>query len=199
MWKWVFLSAVLVLVLLGIALFGPRTVLLRSGGSVVATATEPAGPPWSGRVITLKVGGSNVFGVWKDFFDSPVFVYSFPDARRFLCVYDDDTSVLTFVIDCAGSGPNPANQPQWPPDDYTRQVLEQRATNVVINSKGVVRLPTYSEVQEVSTKVKAWTPRQFKAASFPVVDLGFCQFRTFDKDFVLRAIDRNRQSVWPTK
>jgi hypothetical protein len=111
MWKWVFLSAVLVLVLLGIALLGPRTVLLRSGGSVVATATEPAGPPWSDRVITLKVGGSNVFGVWKDSFDFPVFVYSFPDARRFLCVYDDDTSVLTFVIDCAGSGPNPANQP----------------------------------------------------------------------------------------
>lgn len=199
MWKWFFLSLVLLLVLLGIALFGPRTVLLASGGSAVATATEPAGPPWSDRLVSISVGGSNIFSVWKDFFDFPMFVYSFADARRFLCVYDDDTSVPVFVVDFDGPGTNASKPPLWPPDDYTRQVLEQRATNVVVNGKGLVRLPTYAEVREVSMNVKAWTPKQFKGASFPVLDLGFCRFRTSDKQFVLRALDTNRHSVWPTE
>src|SRR5579859_6394961 len=134
-WKWVLISAVLLLALLGIAMFGSRTVVLTSGGGVVAVATEPAGPPWSDRVVTFRVGGSNVFGVWKDLFDFPMFVYSFADTRRFLVVYDDDTSVPTFVVDCGGSGTNASKPPLWPPDDYTRQYLEQRATNLVVNSK----------------------------------------------------------------
>jgi hypothetical protein len=180
-------------------MFGRRTVLLTAGAGVVAKASEPAGLPWTDRLVTVSVGGSNLFGVWKDFFDFPVFIYSFADAQRFLVVYDDDTSVLTFVVDAGGSGTNASNLPLWPPDDYTREVLERRATNVVFSSKGVVRLPTYAEVREVSSTVRAWTPKQFKAASFPVVDLGFCRFRTLDKRFVLGAVDTNRHSVWPTE
>ena len=192
-------SLVLVLALLGFALVGPHTVYLTSGGKSVVRATQPPGLPWDDRVVTFSVGRSNVFGVWKDFFDFPVFVYSFADARRFLCVYDDDTSVLTFVVDCERAGTNTTNQQRWPPDDYTREYLEGRVTNVVVDCKGVLRIPTCAEVQEVSTKVTAWTPWQFKAASFPVLDLGFYQVRPSDKQFVLLAVDPNRRSVWPTK
>lgn len=199
MWKWLLLSAVLILVLLGIAVFGPRKVFLTSGGGIVARATEPAGAPWSDRLVTISVGGSNVFGLWKDFFDCPMFVYSFPNARRFLCVYDYDVAILTFVVDGEGSRTNTANQRDWPADDFTRGELERGVTNVVVSGNRVVRLPTYAEVQEVSTKVKAWTPRQFKAASFPVMNLGFCSFRSSDKEFVLWAIATNRRGVWPTK
>ncbi len=163
MWKWLLLSAALILVLLGIALFGSRTVVLTSGGGVVARATEPPGPPWSDRLVTISVGGSNVFGLWKDFFDCPMFVYSFPNARRFLCVYDYDIAILTFVVDCQGASTNTAIQRDWPSDDFTRGELVRGVTNVVVSGNGVVRLPTYAEVQEVSTKVKTWTPRQFKA------------------------------------
>jgi hypothetical protein len=37
--------------------------------------------------------------MWAGFFEFPVFLYSFSDGQRSLCVYDDDTDVLVFVID----------------------------------------------------------------------------------------------------
>jgi hypothetical protein len=199
--KWLLLTVPLVVILgfLGFALIGPRTVFLASSGGSVVKARDPAGLPWDDRVVTFSVGRSNVFAVWKDFWDCPLFVYSFADARRFLCIYDDDTALLTFVVDCEPRGTNAINLRPWPPDDYTREHLERRATNVVVNCNGVVRLPTYAEVQEVSSKVKAWTPQQLRAATFPGLDFGFCQFRSSDKEFVLRLLDPNRNSVWPTK
>lgn len=196
-WKWLSVCAVLALALLGTAMFAPRSVVLKSAGGGEIRATESAGPAWSDRLITLSAGGSNVFGVWKDFFDFPIFVYSFPDARRFLCVYDYDISILTFVVDCSGAPTNTAAYPHWPPDDYLRGELERGMTNVVVSNKGVVRLPTSDEIQEVSTRVQAWSLTQFKAASFPVVDLGFCSFRSLDKQFVLWAMATNRHDVWP--
>ena len=199
MLKWLLLSLLLILALLAIALFGPRTVFLRSDAKLVIRATEPAGAPWSERVIAISAGGSNLFGVWKDFFDGPMFIYSFHDAQRFLVVYDADISVLAFVVDQRSSATNASNQVPWPPDEYTRKALEQGATNVVIKSKGVVRLPDYEEVQEVVSNVTAWTPKQFKAASFPVLDLGFCRFHMSDKRFILKAIDPKRHSLWPTE
>jgi len=58
----------------------------------------------------------------------------------------------------------------------------------------VVLLPTYAEVQEVSTKVKAWTPRQFKAASFPVMDLGSCSFSQLGQG--IRTLGCGHESPW---
>jgi hypothetical protein len=107
-----------------------------------------------------------------------------------LCVYDYDIAVLVFVVDSRSEGTNTTTLPLWPPDDYTRQELERMATNVVVQAKGIVRLPTYAEVQEASSHVRTLTSRQFRAASFGV----YCP-----KEFVLMALDTNRHSCWPTK
>jgi hypothetical protein len=125
-------------------------------------------------------------------------MYCFVDTKRFLCVYDDDTAVLAFVVDCGATGTNALDQPLWPPDSDTREYLAKRATNVVVQSKGLVRLPSYAEVQEAVSSLRTWTPRQFRAASFPSLDLGFYRFG-ISKEFVLMALDTNRQSCWPTK
>lgn len=167
-----------------------RPVRLVSGGKVVATATTPFALPWKDSLVTVHTGGTNLFRMWKDFFDSPVFLYSFPDRQRFLCVYDNDTAVLVFVVDCRAEGTNISTLPLWPPDDYTRQVLQQMATNVVVQAKGIVRLPTYAEVQQASSHVRKLTSMQFQLASFG----GYCP-----KEFVLMALDTNRHSCWPTK
>lgn len=121
--------------------------------------------------------------MWEDWIDSPVFLYSFADTQRILCVYDYDVAVLVFVVDCSKESSNNATFPRWPPNDYTRQELERMATNVVVGARGIVRLPTYAEVQEASGKVRTFS-------------FGFRPF--FTKQFLLSALDTNRQSCWPT-
>jgi hypothetical protein len=134
--------------------------------------------------------------LWGDLFDFPLFIYPFADGKRFLCIDDDDTAMLVFVVDCGGSATNLPYLPQWPPDDYTRTYLAQRATNVVIETKGTVRLPSYAEVQEVSRSLVDLTPRRLNAASFPCWDLGVYRYY-LPKEFLLRQLQTNRQSVWP--
>jgi hypothetical protein len=174
-----------------------RTRRLVSGTKSII-ATTPSGWPWRDKVMTIEAGSTNVLGLWDSFFQYPVLLYSFPDGQRFLCVYDDDTAVLVFVVDCRTPETNAASQTLWPPNDYTRDYLARATTNVVIQSAGIVRLPSYDEVREVSHTISAWTPRQFKACCFPVNDIGVFWFY-FPKDFVLMALDTNRQSCWPAK
>jgi hypothetical protein len=167
-----------------------RPVRLISGGKVVATATTPFGLPWKDRFVTVHTEGTNLFKIWEDCFDDPVFLYCFSDRQRFLCVYDYDVAVLVFVVDCRPEGTNPLTPPLWPPDDDTRKTLGWMMTNVVVQAKGAVRLPTYAEVQETSSFVRKSTSGQFRAAYFGI----YCP-----KNFVLMALDTNRNSCWPTK
>ncbi len=115
---------------------------LISNGKMVATAKRPGVLPWQTNELTVYVGQSKMFSLWDDFFDFPLFVYPFTDGRRFMCIYDYDTAVLVFVVDFAHSATNTTKPPEWPSDAYTRKVLTEGAANVVMKTKGFVRLPS---------------------------------------------------------
>ncbi|HXC99913.1 MAG TPA: hypothetical protein VN048_11265 [Verrucomicrobiae bacterium] len=182
---------------LGPFLFRKRTVPLMSEGRVVAIAKRPWS--WSSEgdnEFGVYVGKTKIFSLWGDMFDCPLFIYPFADGRRFLCIDDDDTSVLVFIVDFTGTGTNVTNQPGWPPNDYTRNYLVERAPRIVMDTKGTVRLPSYAEVQEASRTLMKLTPGELKSASFPSCDFGLCRLYV-PKEFLLRQLDTNRQSVWP--
>ena len=151
--------------------------------------------PWEDNDFGVYANGSRIFSVWGDIWDFPLFIYPFADGQRFLCIDDDDTATLVFVVDSRAASTNQLDLPQWPPDDYTREYLKQRATNVVIAPKGLVRLPTYAEVQEVSSNLGKLTPSQFKATSFPCANFGIWRFYV-PRDYLLRDLSTNRHSVW---
>jgi hypothetical protein len=174
------------------------TVPLVSNGKVVAVARRPLVMPWMDSAYAVYAGKTKLFSLWGDFFEGPLFIYPFADGQRFLCIHDFDVEVLVFVVDCGGSATNLQYPPQWPPNDYTRRCLAEGATNVVIETKGLVRLPSYAEVQEVSRSLVDLTPRRLNAASFPCWNLGVCRCY-LPKEFLLRQLDTNRQSVWPLK
>jgi len=101
--------------------------------------------------------------------------------------------MLVFVVDYNNYSFQP---PEWPHDDYLRKHLAERATNVVLVTKGFVRLPSYAELQEVSFNLEKLTQKEFRAASFPSADLGVWKFY-FPKDSLLNDLDTNRYSAWP--
>ena len=183
-----------IFVLLSPCLLRKRTVPLVSDGRVVAVAKRPF--PWGENAFGVYVGKSKIFSLWGDAFGSPLFIYPFADGQRFLCIDDDDTSVLVFIVDFSAAGANVTNSPGWPPNDYTRKYLAERAPHVVMETKGSIRLPSYAEVQEASRSLMKLTPTQLETASFPSCDLGLYRFYV-PIDFLLRQLDTNRQSCWP--
>lgn len=173
-----------------------RTTCLTTGGTSV-TATRTAGMPWDDKIITVKAGATNQFDIQDGIVEYPMLLYSFSDGQRFLCVYDDDISVLVFVVDFRASTNDVANQPLWPPSGHTREYLGWAFTNVV-RSVGSVRLPSYLEVQEVASNVAPWKPSEYRASSFPYLDAGV--YRGYvPKKFILMALATNRTELWPTK
>jgi hypothetical protein len=187
----IILSVLLVLALP--VLFRKRTVPLASGKGV-AVAKHPFVMPWRESKIRVYAGGSNVFSLWGGMFEFPLFIHAFNDGERFLCIYDDDIAVLVFVVDLSAG--NAADSSGWPPDECTRTYLAQRATNIMIETKGSVRLPSYREVQETSVSMASLTPGQLRAASFPCADFGVYRFY-WSKESLLNAVYTNRHSVWP--
>ena len=186
--------AVLLILALSPVLFRKRTIPLLSADRIVAVAARPTWP-WEDGQSTVYLGNSEVFSMWTDFFDFPLFIYPFADARRFLCVYDDDTDILVCVVDF-NPGATPAQSGGiWPADNYVREVLTRRATNVVFNTTGRVRLPSQSEVQEASSNLLNLSPAKLRAESFPSCDLGFYRFY-WSKEGLLSALAANRTSVW---
>ena len=85
---------------------------------------------------------------------------------------------------------------KWPPDEYTRTYLAQRATNVIIEAKGLVRLPSLNEVKEASNNLANLTPRQLRATSFPCADFGIYRLY-WPREKLLAALHTNRQNCWP--
>ena len=184
------------LFLLSPLLFRKYTIPLMSKGTEKAYATRPFALPGKDNEISVYVGETKVFGLWSDVWDAPLFVHPFADNKRFLCIFDDDTSVLVFVVDLNASATSVGASPPWPTDDYLRKYMVRRMTEVVIEPKGTVRLPTYPELSEVTRNLAALEPTQLKTISFPQAHLGF--YRTYwPKEALLSEIESNRKSVWP--
>jgi hypothetical protein len=193
--KWLVISAFVFLILLSPILFRKRTVWLMSNGEVVAIAKRSSLPDWDDGAVRVYQG-KELFGLWADLFNFPLYIYPFSDLRRFLCVYDDDTSVLVFVVDFRVSDTDAPTLSKWPSDDYVRTYMAQRATNIVIETGGLVRLPNDSELQEVSSNLMSLTSLQFKTTSFPSGDFGIYRFY-WTKEDLLSELATNRNSVWP--
>lgn len=166
-------------------------VPLIANGKTIALAKEPFFLPWKDGELDVYAGNTNVFSVWEDFFDFPVFIYPFADGKRFLCIDDDDTSVLVFVVDLNPSATNVLQSPLWPSDDYVRTYIAGRMTNVVMNTKGIVRLPTYPELQEASSYLADSATGQLRDASFGVYN------SRWPSQKLLSELATNRNNVWP--
>ena len=195
-WKWLIIISSLVLILLSPVLFRKRTVSLTLNGKMVAVAKRSMILAWEDGSVDVYVGKEKIFSLWTSMFTSPLFFYPFADGQRFLCDYNDDTAILVFVVDFGASGANVALS-QWPADDFARKEMASRATNVVMETKGFVRLPTYAELQEVSTYLAGATSQQIKNDSFPYCDLGIL-WSYAEKSFLLADVTTNRQVSWPS-
>ena len=107
------------------------------------------------------------------------------------------TSVLVFVVDFWVAD---TNAPEFFQMASLTIMLEhdiaKRATNVVMDTKGFVRLPNYSELQEASSNLMSLTPWQFKTTLFPSGDFGIYRFY-WTKEDLLSELATNRNSVWP--
>lgn len=175
---------------------GPTVRLTTPNGQLVAVAHRPRAWLWQDKEWKVSAGKTNLFSLGDDFVDSPLYIYPFADGRRFLCIYDYDVAVLVFVVDLTGSPPSPAQLLDWPPNADTRQSLYIGATNVVLNTKGVVRLPLLSEVREAASYLTTLTQSELEAKSFSTLDFGFYR-DTWPKKGLLEALDTNRQRTWP--
>jgi len=145
--------------------------------------------------VEVYVGKTKMFGLWNDAYDGPVYIYPFREGGKFLCDYNDDTAMLVFVVDFSPVDTNALNSTRWPSDNYVRSHVATRMTNVVMDAKGVVRLPTYSELLEVSSNLACMSSRQLKAASFPWCDLGI--FKTYaSREHLISDLATNRENIW---
>lgn len=179
------------LVLFGLIWLRKSGVPLVANGKTIAVAKESFFLPWKDGELDVYAGNTNLFSIWEDFFDFPVFIYPFADGNRFLCIDDDDTSVLVFVVDFNPSATNDAQSPLWPPDSYVRTYIAGRMTNVVMNTKGFVRLPTLSELQETSSYLANSRSGQIEKNSFGVYN------SRWPNQKLLSELATNRNSVWP--
>lgn len=173
-------------------------MLLKSNGQTIAVLKVPFIWPTGDYSFDVSTGGSNLFGMRGDFFGGPEFVHPFGDGKKFLCIYDNDTAMLAFVVDFTGSVPNTSISEWWPQDGYCRGCLVRESTNVAFTTSGDIRMPALSEVREISDELKKMPRKQFLAESLPSLDLGFYRYY-LPKDWILRQLDTNRTSVWPTR
>ncbi len=202
--KWLKIFAVIIicpiLIFLGLILFQKPFLSLTANGKVVAIAKRSLFTPiLTDGTVKIYVGNEKAFSLWEDSFDGPIFIYPFADGKRFLCDYNDDTSLLDFVVDFRDSATNEPRSSGWPPYDvgtgseiglgnYTRTYMASRITNVVFETKGFVRLPNYAELAEVRSYLTSTNPTQIKAGYFNFFG---------SKESLLLDLATNRKSVWP--
>lgn len=161
---------------------------LKVNGKVVATVRQSfLRPIWWDNSVDIYVGKEKAFSLWEDFCDSPIFIYPFPDGKRFLCDYDYDVAMLDFVVDFGSSA---TNARPWPVDGLFRGCTLGQVTNIVFDTEGVVRWPTDAELNEVTGYLEGTTSLHTKAAYFDAVGLGA-------KSGLLLDLATNRQSAWP--
>jgi hypothetical protein len=182
----------LIFCLVGLVLFQrPSLPMVVDGKTVAVVRRSVFRPFWYEGVNDVYVGENRIFSLPDNWIDgSPIFIYPFADGKRFLCDQDDDTAMLDFIVELDSSSTNGTGSPPWPADAYVREHLLSQATNVVFNPKGIVRLPTYAELREVSDHLAGTTSVQTKPAYFFLGGLGA-------KDHLLLDLATNRQSLWP--
>lgn len=186
-----FICALFVLSILGI--IQKPFVLLAVNGKTVAIVKQPfIGPVFTDASVDIYAGKNKLFSLWEDFADGPMFIYPFPDGKRFLCDYDDDVARLDFVVDFRNSTNSPPDSSQWPPDSNVRECLARQATNIIYDTTASVRLPTYQELQEVSEFLHGKETVPIKAGYLSLMPVG-------SKEMILLDLAPNRNSVWPTK
>jgi hypothetical protein len=179
------------LILLTPLVLRKRTVPLISQGRIVGVAKRPFGLPWGD--VGVYVQRSKVFSLWGgDLDDGPLLIYPFRNEERFLCVYDYDVEAFAFVVDLSPSHTNTSKRAIWPSDDFNRAAFARWATNVVLETRGVVRLPDLLELQEVFNDLAKLNQAQLDIMSFPGNDLGFCRFYV-PKETLLSNLRTNRQ------
>jgi hypothetical protein len=206
--QWVIIAAAIILCpilfVLGVILFQKPSLSLIVNGKVVAVVRQPFfRPNWSYGSADVYAGGKKIFSLPENYLldGGPIFIYPFADGKRFLCDYDDDTSLLDFVVDFRDSATNEPRSSGWPPNDnsmgdriglgnYVRTYMASRITNVVFDTQGIIRLPTYAELQEVSSYLTNTTPSPIKAVYFQLITSG-------TKKGLLLDLATDRQSVWP--
>ena len=174
--RWSIIIAIVFIIILcpmllfvGLLLFQKPSVPLMVNGKVIAVARQPFFRPiWSDSSAEVYVGKrENIQPVGKDFLDGgPVFIHPFADGKRFLCDYDDERSMLDFVVDFSASGTNKINSSGGLQTIMPETYMASRMTNVVYDTKGIIRLPNYAELQEVSGYLNSATPTQKKAGYF---------------------------------
>jgi hypothetical protein len=188
----------MILLLLSPILFRKYSVPIMSGGHVVAVGTRPLFTPLQYAQADIYVGNSKIFGLGVDMLVSPVFIHAFPDAKRYLCIFDDDTSEPVFVVDLHTTITNTPASDLWPTNADVRNPLICDMTNTVKETAGTVRLPTCSELLETSDYIKSLSTSELKRESFPTGDLGLYRFYwTRDELLWELATNRNSVSLWP--
>jgi hypothetical protein len=156
-----------------------RTIPLLAGGKTVAVAKRRL----SGDV-DVYVGPSKLFRLDCSFcwFEFPVLVLPLDDGKRFLCIYDNDTSYPVFVIDTGTSSTNAAIREFWVP-------------YVVKDTAAMVRFPTQVELDGAAARLTGMTPKQFRAALIPCLDIGI--YRGYwPKEAVLPLLWATQHTRW---
>jgi len=193
---------VLAIIAIGLILLASPVLLrkysvpLKSGGKVMAVGTRPWFAPWKYTYGDVYAGNSKIFAMGVDLFEFPIFVHPFPDGKRYLCIFDNDTIIPVFVIDLNPAVTNLGAAEFWPVDDYLHQTLIREMTNIVKESAGTVRLPTYQEVEETSRYIAGLSSFELKRESYPCADFGICRFY-WNKEDLLPVLATNRTSAWP--
>ena len=192
------IGCILLILVLSPIHFRSRNIQLTSHGRVLAVAKRPFLPTPFDSQISVYDGGSKKFSLWTDGFDGPLYIYPFPDRQRYLCIYDYDVGMPVFIVDFRTSAvPFPMSY-GWPP--YGNQInnMMYAMTNIVMETSGLVRLPNYSELEEVSNNLATMSSWQIKRSSIPFDDLGL--YGTYaSRDDLLFWINPNRNADWQSE
>ena len=188
------IAAVIVLIFLLPIAMRKNSAFLGSVAGEKAFASCSVVPIIDDGEVNVYLGDQKIFGLWQDLFDSPLYIYPFTDAQRYLCVYNWDTAILVFVVDLDSSHTNLAVN--WPAKGKLRDDLENAATKVMLNSNVLARMPTDDELQEVRDHLSRASKVEIKAASLPYCDLGVCRSYE-DRATLLLDLATNRQNYWP--
>ena len=171
-----------------------RSIPLFSDGKIIAVARHPF--LWGELDCPVWRGNAKLFSLWEDMFDAPWFIYPFADAQRYLCIDDDDTSVMVFVVDLRAPDTNATVSFGWPHGAEMRRYMAGRAPRIVTGPPGAVRLPTFEELEEAAERIRDMPAAQFKRASFPALDL--CWYRLYvPKEDLIKQLAPDRYSYWP--
>jgi hypothetical protein len=159
------INSVTVACLIGIAssplFFRKNSVRLAYGNRTVGAAENPLFLPCGDTRV--YIGNKKIFRLYNGAFEFPLLIHALDYGKRVLCVYENDTYDLVFVVDCNGSKTNTSSSLVWAP-------------YIVKDTEALVRLPTQQELADTIGWFVKLTPAEFTTASFPRFDCGFRKF-----------------------